>query len=283
VNIWTNIDIAIFTVCCISILGIYTTPPKQSLKFFTEFTSIFLLISCVICTVLNINMFILYTGFFVFTSVFMYTIRRRQSKELSAEKSRIRYEIKKLESSKQLYGVVNHKLSNINMLILNRLQSGMPVDSDTAHRIVNEIQSVLNSAFDINTSKIKIGSLIQEYVDNKLINKVCHIHDELYGITIEARYSPLIYAIDVFLMNSIEASATKINIMHHNNCITISDNGGGFDTSKISEGYTTKPTGHGYGLVRVIDHLMSEGYGVKVESQIGTGTVITIDLSNHLI
>lgn len=71
----------------------------------------------------------------------------------------------------------------------------------------------------------------------------------------------------------------KITVIKDGNNLIITDNGCGFDTSKIKKGFSTKQYGHGLGLIYSIDACKTNNIDVKINSRIGIGTTISLDLS----
>ena len=86
-----------------------------------------------------------------------------------------------------------------------------------------------------------------------------------------------------FFSNSYEARASRIKITREGNLLSIADNGCGFDTSKVRRGFTTKSYGRGIGLVSAFEACEKIGLDVTIESKIGHGTRIILDISRVLI
>jgi signal transduction histidine kinase len=175
--------------------------------------------------------------------------------------------------------IIIHNIRNqVNTLVLQVTKDYHELEKlilQTFSQIITSVDSMSNS------SKVKTDIFI-------LVNRMASYFKLKNEIDIEMslkRMPVLIYdqlflsVLYVFFSNSCEAGSNKITVIKDGNNLIITDNGCGFDTSKIKKGFSTKQYGHGLGLIYSIDACKTNNIDVKINSRIGIGTTISLDLS----
>lgn len=95
-------------------------------------------------------------------------------------------------------------------------------------------------------------------------------------------HSVLFGALLVVASNACESGPQRVIMSLEAGELKIADDGCGFDTSKLKPGYTTKPNGHGQGLIQAIESCKLNGTPLTIASEAGRGTTATFDLTGAI-
>jgi hypothetical protein len=179
--------------------------------------------------------------------------------------------------------ILIHNIRNQSNQLLLKLSNDYP-------ELENSISSTFEQIID------SVGGIAEEASKRTdifiLTNRMAAYFNVNYSLkfNIQIRSTPALLheqlflsALYVFFSNSYEANANRIKITREGDLLSIVDNGSGFDTSKIGRGFTTKTYGRGIGLVSALEACEKIGLVVKIESSIGNGTKITLDISKVAI
>jgi len=158
------------------------------------------------------------------------------------------------------------------------------LDNESAQKI----KSAISRITDVINDKIPadLYNIIYKVLSNLSIKHsgvTCEVNENT-KISLNTELSVILLALYVFLDNAYESGATNIKAYMDNKVLIIQDNGSGFDTSKISLGYSTKnkTRGGGQGLYTTIELLKTKGIETTITSKIKIGTTVKIGLSEYL-
>lgn len=278
-GLWSSAIMATFSVYLICFFESYIFSITGKSKGWFIFIGSTVLVASLIGILRDPSNLILLSSSAVFVIIFINFTHAWVIKQRLIDQQQRDMELAKMEQARSLYSLVHHELQNINTILLAKAEMGI-CDASTVTKLLDRIQNtIISASFDIDCSDIIIYKVLNQFKCPELLT----IDLDVYHTVIKMRYAPLMLAFSVFIQNAKEAGARKLAFSRSGNHLIIRDNGSGFDVSKLRLGYTTKTHGHGVGLVTAIETLEKNGIPTTVESTIGAGTTITMNLTNVLV
>lgn len=215
----------------------------------------------------------------------------------------------RIDITRQVVHDIKSPLSALDMIVdqLDELEESKRILIRSAvgriHDITNDLtcqsEELKNKNTFITQSKFSIASLASMIISEKRIqfrnkanlNITFNLNEENYGLYVSASQKDLKRVFSNVINNAVESLGVKKNgrVMlsiksnNQNAIIEITDNGSGIPNNILDKigkkGFTyNKPNGSGLGLSHAIDIINSYSGEIKIETELGIGTTIRINL-----
>ena len=161
--------------------------------------------------------------------------------------------------------------------VIRRTLEKKGIEDATITRAIKNIQNSLsliadcaNSLREVRLQELRLANLIDDAIEICKAYKEVSFTNEISSDTaINADKNKFTSALVNIIKNAIEAGATEVKIFEDNNAIFIENNGAPipaeFQEKIFTEGFTTKSSGSGLGLMLTKNMLEEQGFVLSLE------------------
>ena len=161
--------------------------------------------------------------------------------------------------------------------VIRRTLEKKGIEDATITRAIKNIQNSLsliadcaNSLREVRLQELRLANLIDDAIEICKAYKEISFTNEISSDTaINADKNKFTSALVNIMKNAIEAGATEVKIFEDNNAIFIENNGAPipaeFQEKIFTEGFTTKSSGSGLGLMLTKNMLEEQGFVLSLE------------------
>ncbi len=179
---------------------------------------------------------------------------------------------------KNIYHEIKNQISVCDLYteIIRKVLDKKGIDDETVTRAVQNIKNSLaliadcaSSLREVRLLELRLANLIADAIEIcKAYKEITFTNEIPYDTTISADKNKFTSALVNIMKNAIEAGATEVKIYPRGNDILIENNGEPIPAEireKIFEdGFTTKETGTGFGLMLTQKALNEQGFKLKL-------------------